>query len=79
MNQDRMKKQRERSRTDMEPAEGSRENVRGGGSSSERGLGGDSGMQSGTTKRSGISNRDRDREDFERDQLPERGSSESER
>jgi hypothetical protein len=76
MNQDRMKRQR--SRTDMEPAEGSREDVRGSGSSSERGLGGDSGMRSGTTKRSGISNRDRDREDFEQDQMPDRGS-ESER
>jgi hypothetical protein len=76
MNQDRMTRQR--SRTDMEPAEGSREDVRGSGSSSERGLGGDSGMRSGTTKRSGISNRDRDREDFEQDQMPDRGS-ESER
>lgn len=74
MNQDRMKKRSEQSRTDMEPAEGSRENVRGSGSSSERGLGGDSGMRSGTTKRSGISNRDRDREDFEQDQLPDRDS-----
>ena len=79
MNQDRMKKQSDRTDMDMEPAEGSRENVRGGGSSSERGLGGDSGMRSGTTKRSGISNRDRDREDVEQDQLPDRGSSESER
>jgi hypothetical protein len=79
MNQDRMKKQSDRSRTDMEPDEGSREDARGSGSSSERGLGGDSGMQSGTNKRSGISNRDRAREDFEQDQLPDRGSSESER
>jgi hypothetical protein len=78
MNQDRMKK-RGQTRTDMEPAEGSREHVRGSGSSSERGSGSDSGMQSGTNKGGEISNRDRAREDFEQDQLPERDRSESER
>ena len=77
MNQDRMKNQSDRSRTDMEPAEGSRENMRGSGggsSSSERGLGDRSGMQGGGKKGGGISNRDLDREEFEQDQLPERES-----
>ena len=76
MNQDRMKNQSDRRRTDMEPAEGSRENVRGSGgsSSSERGLGDRSGMQGGGKKGGGISNRDLDREEFEQDQLPERAS-----
>ena len=79
MKQDRMK-QTDRQRTDMEPAEESREKARGGrGSSSERGL--DDTRQSGGTKsRSGITNRDLEREEFEQDQLPERGqSSDSER
>ena len=61
MNQDRMKNQGDRSRMEREPAEGSRENVRGGGSSSERGMGSD------------IPDRDRDREELEQDDLAERG------
>jgi hypothetical protein len=75
MKQDRMKPQSDRPRTDMEPAEGSREKVRGGGgSSSERGL--DDTRQSGGSKsRSGITNRDLEREEFEQDHLPERGQS----
>jgi hypothetical protein len=68
MNQDRMKTPSDRRRTDMEPAEGSQENVTGGGSSSsERGL--DEGMQGG------IADHDLDREEFEQDELPERGRS----
>ena len=75
MKQDRMKKQSDRGRTDMEPTEGSREQVRGSGSSgsSERGRGDSSGMQSGTGKgSSGDSARDLDREEFERDRDSER-------
>ena len=68
MDQDRMKNQSDRSRTDSEPAEGSREDLRGSGSSSERGLGG-SGLQSGTNKGAEISNRDRNREDSDRNIL----------
>jgi len=69
MDQDRIKDQSDRSRTDSEPAEGSREDVRGSGSSSERNLGGGSGLQSGTNKGAEISNRDRNREDSDRDTL----------
>lgn len=73
MNQDRMKKQSDGDPTDMEPAEGSRENVRGGSSSSERGRDDSSGMQSGTNKgSSGDSARDLDREEFEQDRESER-------
>ena len=61
MNQDRMKNQGDRSRMDREPAKGSREKVRGGGSSSERGMGSD------------IPDRDRDSEELEQDDLLERG------
>ena len=75
MRQDRMNKQRDRRRADMEPAEGSRENERGSGgdNSSERGRGDGSGMQSGTNKgSSGDSARDLDREEFERYRESER-------
>ncbi len=61
MNQDRMKNQGERSRMEREPAERSREKVRGGGSSSERGMGSD------------IPDRDHDREELEQDDLLEGG------
>ena len=63
MNQDRTNKQSEtRRRSSMDPAEGSREDMRGSGSSSDSG---------------GISNRERSREEREQSDLPERGSSKS--
>jgi hypothetical protein len=61
--------------SNMEQAEGSRENVRG--SSSERGSGSSSGMKRGSSDSGGISNRELSREECEQDQLPERGKSES--
>ena len=79
MDQDRTNTDGGRSRSsDMEQAEGSRENVRGSGSSSERGSGSSSGMRSGKSDSGGISNRERSREECEQDQLPERGRSSSE-
>ena len=70
MNQDRMRNEGDRNRaSDMEKAEGPRDNVRGSGSSSER----------GSSNSGGISNRERSREECEQDQLPERGRSDSER
>jgi hypothetical protein len=65
--------------SNMEQAEGSRENVRGSSSSSERGSGSSSGMKRGSSDSGGISNRELSREECEQDQLPERGRSESER
>ena len=62
-------------RSSMDPAEGSREDMRGKGSSSERGMGSSSGMRSGSSDSGGISNRERSREECEQDQLPERGKS----
>lgn len=62
-------------RSGMDPAEGSREDMRGKGSSSERGMGSNSGMRSGSSDSGGISNRERSREECEQDQLPERGKS----
>jgi hypothetical protein len=61
--------------SNMEPAEGSRENVRGSGSSSERGSSSEPKRRSGSS--GGISNRDLHREEHEQDQLPERGKSQS--
>jgi hypothetical protein len=81
-------------RSSMDPAEGSREDMRGSsssgergrssssergkGSSSERGMGSSSGMRSGSSDSGGISNRERSREECEQDQLPERGKSSDE-
>lgn len=65
--------------SNMEKAEGSREHVRGSGSSSERGSGSSSGMKRGSSDSGGISNRELSREECEQDQLPERGRSESDR
>ena len=62
--------------SNMGQAEGSRENVRGSGSSSERGSS-SSGMKRGSSDSGGISNRELSREECEQDQLPERGKSES--
>ena len=64
--------------SNMGQAEGSRENVRGSGSSSERGSS-SSGMKRGSSDSGGISNRELSREECEQDQLPERGRSDSER
>lgn len=61
----------------MEQAEGSRENVRGSGSSSGRGSSSSSRMKRGSSDSGGISNRELSREECEQDQLPERGKSES--
>lgn len=81
MNQDRMKKQSDRNRTDMEPAEGSREDTRGSGSSSEKGMGGtdSSGLRSGTNRGAGISNRERTREELGPDELSDLDESDSQR
>jgi hypothetical protein len=80
MNRDRADTQSDPSRaSNMEQAEGSREKMRGSGSSSERGSGGSSGMKRGSSDSGGISNRELSREECEQDQLPERGRSESER
>ena len=80
MDQNRMKSDRDRNRASgMDKAEGSRENVRGSGSSSERGFGGSSGTKSSSSNSGGISNRERSREECEQDELPNRGQSSSER
>ena len=81
MNQGRMKKKSDGSRTDMEPAEGSREDTRGSGSSSEKGMGsGDnSGLRSGTNRGVGISNRERTREELGQDELSDHDESDSQR
>lgn len=65
MKQKRMDKQSDPNRSsNMEQAEGSRENMRGRDSSSDRG---------------GITNRPLSREESEQEQLPERGHSQSDR
>jgi hypothetical protein len=63
----------------MEKAEGSREKMRGSGSSSERVSGSSSGMTRGSSDSGGISNRELSREECEQDQLPDRGRSDSDR
>ena len=80
MDQDRTNKQSEtRRRSSMDPAEGSREDMRGSGSSSERTSGKSSERSRGSSSDSGgISNRERSREEREQSDLPERGSSKSE-
>ena len=79
MNKNRAQTQSDPSRaSNMEQAEGSRENMRGSGSSSERGSGSSSRMRRGSSDSGGISNRELSREECEQDQLPERGRSESE-
>lgn len=80
MNRNRKSSQDEPNRaSNMEKAEGSRENVQGSGNSSERGSGSSSGMKRGSSDSGGISNRELSREECEQDQLPERGRSESDR
>jgi hypothetical protein len=80
MNKNRKSSQDEPNRaSNMEQAEGSRESVRGSGSSSERGSGSSSGMRRGSSDSGGISNRELSREECEQDQVPERGRSESDR
>jgi hypothetical protein len=88
MKKDRIDSQSDPNRaSNMEPAEGSRETVRGSGSSSERGRGSSgerdsessSRMKRGSEDSGGITNRELSREEAEQEQLPERGRSESER
>ena len=79
MDQDRTNKQSETRRRSSMPVDGSREDMRGSGSSSERTSGTSSERSRGSSSDSGgISNRERSREDREQSDLPDRGSSKSE-